>query len=126
MKKPLKFNEEMQFAVQVGQKTQTRRPIKSLVCPYGEVGDVIELFMEDGDTSFAKAQIMQVQEQQLHHIKEAEAWLEGVQVHPKYGTYADSFQDIWSSIYGTLYGDFSWSSNPTVWVIEFDVLEIYQ
>jgi len=124
--KELKFNEEMQRAIDEGRKTQTRRviegdPVQTLVlydCPYGYIGDV-----NNG------IQISNVRVERLQDISEEDCIAEGIVNAKPFGYRYDGFSQfrtaenafgyLWQSIYPN-HPTKAWDLNPWVWVIEFE------
>lgn len=90
-------------------------------CPYGQVGDHLEVVQPKGlkvtlevvDVRVEKVQMITLGE----IIKEglARSIYEFIPVQSGF----DAFQELWDSIYG--HG--SWVSNPWVWVVEFRRIE---
>ncbi|HHR6030744.1 TPA: hypothetical protein ACS70C_002860 [Providencia alcalifaciens] len=153
MKNKIKFNDAMLVSVINGRKTQTRRPIKpqpkvtedelrklgawrhgfiDVDCPYGEIGDVINLADKDGNFK-GKIEITDVLLQQIQEISPSDVIAEGISAgrygnegnwlvgfyipnnNQPYITAKNAYKELWSSIYGIS----SWRNNDWVWVIEF-------
>lgn len=100
-------------------------PVGSL---YGAIGD--HLLATDGERT-SEIEMTGFRVERLQDISEQDAIAEGIsrvgsdtawKDYLRSGIYlanpVDSFNSLWQSIYG----DESWSSNPWVWVIEFKVL----
>jgi hypothetical protein len=125
--KSIKFTPEMVQAILNGQKTQTRRPIKS-ECPYS-VGET--LYVQDN----LHIKITDIRAERLQAIEGAEAIMEGAvyicgetdeftyhSVLHLLQSALSHFQFIWESIYGNQPGK-RWEDNPFVWVYEFEAVE---
>ncbi|HHR5886679.1 TPA: ASCH domain-containing protein [Providencia alcalifaciens] len=95
-------------------------------CPYGEIGDIINLADKDGNIK-GKIEITDVWLQQVQEISQGDALAEGFELTGWRPTYSDpdsggetftpydKFADVWIDIYG----EDSWNNNPWVWVIAF-------
>ncbi|MEY0909950.1 MULTISPECIES: ASCH domain-containing protein [Providencia] len=81
-------------------------------CPYGEVGDIINVADKDGNIK-GKIEITDVWLQQVNDISESDAKAEGFDGYEN--AYSSEFALMWNAIYGTD----SWINNDWVWVIEF-------
>ncbi|HGN1021069.1 TPA: ASCH domain-containing protein [Proteus mirabilis] len=99
-------------------------------CPYGEIGDIINIANKDGNIK-GKIEITDIWVQQVQEISQDDAHAEGFELTgwiPTYGdpdsggetfTPYDKFADAWIGIYG----EDSWNNNEWVWVIEFKKVE---
>lgn len=99
-------------------------------CPYGEIGDIINLADKDGNIK-VKIEITDVCLQQVQEISQGDALAEGFELTGWRPTYSDpdsggetftpydKFADAWIDIYG----EDSWNNNPWVWVIAFKKVE---
>lgn len=81
-------------------------------CPYGEIGDIINIADKNGNIK-GKIEITDVWLQQVNDISESDAKAEGFD--GELSTYPSEFALMWNSIYGID----SWINNEWVWVIEF-------
>lgn len=81
-------------------------------CPYGEIGDIINIANKDGNIK-GKIEITDVWVQQVNDISESDAEAEGV--NGKLNAHTSDFAVEWIAIYGID----SWVNNEWVWVIEF-------
>ncbi|MGI3375891.1 ASCH domain-containing protein [Providencia manganoxydans] len=81
-------------------------------CPYGEIGDIINIADKDGNIK-GKVEITDVWLQQVNDINENDAKAEGFD--GKLNSYISDFYAVWIGIYGID----SWMNNEWVWVIEF-------
>ncbi|HEK3017770.1 ASCH domain-containing protein [Proteus mirabilis] len=81
-------------------------------CPYGEIGDIINVADKDGNIK-GKIEITDVWLQQVNDISENDAKAEGFD--GKLNSYISDFYAVWIGIYGID----SWINNEWVWVIEF-------
>ncbi|AMG66666.2 hypothetical protein [Providencia stuartii] len=86
-------------------------------CPYGKVGDIINIADEDG-TIKGRIEITDVWLQQLRDITLGDICKEiGCGLYDFIpATYG--FQ-VWEDTWRSIYGEESWNNNPWVWVIEF-------
>lgn len=83
-------------------------------CPYGKKGSVIQL-----NYGLGFIQITRITPKKIHDISPKQAWESGVSDSPEYDCIAlleKAWQGAWKN---TLY---DWELNPSVWVIEFDLL----
>ncbi|WP_272658200.1 ASCH domain-containing protein [Providencia sp. PROV108] len=99
-------------------------------CPYGDIGDIINVADKDGNIK-GKIEITDVWIQQVQDISQKDARLEGFELtgwrtsysNPDSGgetfTPYDNFAEAWIDIYG----EDSWINNDWVWVIEFKKVE---
>lgn len=99
-------------------------------CPYGEIGDIINIADKDGNIK-GKIEITDVWLQQVQEISQGDALAEGFELTGWRPTYSDpdsggetftpydKFADVWIDIYG----EDSWNNNPWVWVIAFKKVE---
>ncbi|HHR6141413.1 TPA: ASCH domain-containing protein [Providencia alcalifaciens] len=99
-------------------------------CPYGEIGDIINIADKDGNIK-GKIEITDVWLQQVQEISQGDALAEGFELTGWRPTYSDpdsggetstpydKFADVWIDIYG----EDSWNNNPWVWVIELKKVE---
>ncbi|WP_336879706.1 ASCH domain-containing protein [Providencia rettgeri] len=105
-------------------------------CPYGQIGDIINLADKDGNIK-GKIEITDVWLQQIQEISPSDAMAEGISAgrygnegnwlagfyipnsNQPYITAKNAFKELWQSIYGEV----SWISNEWVWVIEFKEVE---
>lgn len=95
-------------------------------CPYGEIGDIINVADKDGNIK-GKIEITDVWLQQVQEISQEDAHAEGFELTGWRPTYSnpdsggetstpyDNFAEAWIDIYG----EDSWINNEWVWVIEF-------
>lgn len=101
-------------------------------CPYGEIGDIINVADKDGNIK-GKIEITDVWLQQIQEISPSDAIAEGIKAgrygnegnwlvgfyipnsNQPYITAKNAYKELWSSIYGID----SWRNNDWVWVIEF-------
>ncbi|WNK26107.1 hypothetical protein [Providencia hangzhouensis] len=81
-------------------------------CPYGEIGDIINIADKDGNIK-GKIEINDVWLQQVNDISERDAKAEGFD--GKLSAYSSEFALMWNAIYGID----SWINNEWVWVVEF-------
>lgn len=129
MNKTIKFDKEFLAAIWLGQKTQTRRPLRPQPkfdppkiqeiwdCPYGRVGENIEV---EGVNLIL--QITHIRVERLHDITEKDAYKEGAQpmhLGQRFRTLIRAFECLWDQYY--LAEGFGWDTNPWVWVIDFSV-----
>nr|WP_308808154.1 ASCH domain-containing protein [Providencia sp. PROV266] len=84
-------------------------------CPYGEIGDIINVADKNGNIK-GKIEITDVWLQQVNDISESDAKAEGFD--GKLSAYSSEFALMWNAIYGTD----SWINNEWAWVIEFVVV----
>ncbi|MEX6370509.1 hypothetical protein AB6F62_21235 [Providencia huaxiensis] len=105
-------------------------------CPYGEIGDIINVADKDGNIK-GKIEITDVWLQQIQEISPSDAIAEGIKAgrygnegnwlvgfyipnnNQPYITAKNAFKELWSSIYGIG----SWRNNDWVWVISFKKVE---
>ncbi|NBM96215.1 ASCH domain-containing protein [Proteus sp. G2660] len=95
-------------------------------CPYGGIGDIINISDKDGNIK-GKIEITDVWVQQVQEISQEDAHAEGFDLSGWRPTYSDpdsggetftpydKFADAWIDIYGKD----SWNNNEWSWVIEF-------
>ncbi|SPY68170.1 Uncharacterised protein [Providencia stuartii] len=81
-------------------------------CPYGQIGDIINVADKDGNIK-GKIEITDVWLQQVNDISENDAKAEGFD--GKLNSCTSDFAAVWIGIYGID----SWMNNDWVWVIEF-------
>lgn len=81
-------------------------------CPYGEIGNIINVADKDGNIK-GKIEITDVWLQQVNDISESDAKAEGLD--GKLSICISEFALLWNAIYGID----SWMNNQWVWVIEF-------
>lgn len=110
MSKPINFSPDMAQAVWKGRKTQTRRVHKGEpTCPYGRHGDLLW-----AARSWLK--ITAVRLERLWDISEADAMAEGFE---SQGAFARKWRELYND--DPVRG---WDSNPWVWIITFEKLEV--
>ncbi|MGW1369397.1 hypothetical protein [Providencia hangzhouensis] len=85
-------------------------------CPYGEIGNIINLADKGGNIK-GKIEITDVWLQQINDISESDAKAECFD--GKLNSYTSDFYAVWIGIYGID----SWINNEWVWVIEFKKVE---
>ncbi|MEQ4652523.1 hypothetical protein AB7092_05990 [Providencia rettgeri] len=81
-------------------------------CPYGEIGDIINISDKDGNIK-GKIEITDVWLQQVNDISESDAKAEGL--NGKLNSCTSDFAAVWIGIYGID----SWMNSEWTWVIEF-------
>lgn len=81
-------------------------------CPYGQVGDIINVADKDGNIK-GKIEITDIWIQQVNDISESDAKAEGFD--GKLNSCTSDFAAVWIGVYGID----SWMNNDWVWVIEF-------
>jgi len=123
--KTINFTEQELGQIRLGNKTQTRRPIKNpkfydpdYLQPY-EVGDIFQI--EDTDL---KIKITDVRFEKLQEISEEDSFKEGIDPSQCYKAAfvpIREFNELWNSIYGDT--EYKYKNNPLVWVIDFEVVE---
>ncbi|HCC0193547.1 TPA: ASCH domain-containing protein [Proteus mirabilis] len=94
-------------------------------CPYGEIGDIINIANKDGNIK-GKIEITDIWLQQVQEISQQDAMKEGAPlnhasidtVSREYG-FPDFSRSWFAQIWIDIYGKDSWVSNEWVWVIEF-------
>ncbi|WP_272571652.1 ASCH domain-containing protein [Providencia sp. PROV254] len=99
-------------------------------CPYGEIGDIINIADKDGNIK-GKIEITDVWLQRVQEVSQEDAHAEGFELTGWIPTYSDpdsggetftpydNFAEAWIDIYG----EDSWINNEWVWVIEFKKVE---
>lgn len=99
-------------------------------CPYGEIGDIINVADRDGNIK-GKIEVTDVWIQQIQEVSQEDAHAEGFELTGWIPTYSDpdsggetftpydNFAQTWIDIYG----EDGWNNNPWVWVIEFKKVE---
>ncbi|MBS0926272.1 ASCH domain-containing protein [Providencia sp. JGM181] len=94
-------------------------------CPYGEVGDIINVADKDGNIK-GKIEITDVWIQKAQEISQQDAMKEGAPPsHPSIDVVSrelclPDFSRSWfAQVWMDIYGEESWNVNPWVWVIEF-------
>ncbi|HEJ9481101.1 ASCH domain-containing protein [Proteus mirabilis] len=85
-------------------------------CPYGEIGDIINIANKDGNIK-GKIEITDIWLQQVNDISESDAKAEGLD--RKLNSCTSEFAAVWISIYGID----SWMNKDWVWVIEFHYIK---
>lgn len=85
-------------------------------CPYGEVGDIINIADKDGNIK-GKIEITDVWIQQVQEVSQEDAHAEGFD--GKLNAHTSDFAAVWIAIYGIS----SWRNNEWSWVIEFKKVE---
>lgn len=88
-------------------------------CPYGEIGDIINLADSD-DNIKGKIEITDVWLQQVQEISQEDALAEGFEGYDDDFTGGLSSYGEFSMMYIDIYGKDSWNNNEWVWVIEFN------
>jgi len=138
------FNEEMIEKIKSGKKTQTRRPIRKLVCCYGKPGDRLLLIKRTPASAYMRdhfprlfsrfffwwiegaVEVVSIEAKPLKKYIDLKA--EGFDFDPKTSRLffngpaqeRERFFEYWDKIYGnTIYKSIN---NPPVWVIEFKVV----
>ncbi|WP_345873150.1 hypothetical protein [Shewanella algae] len=91
-------------------------PVGSL---YGAIGD--QLLATDGERN-TTIEIAGFRVERLQDISEQDASAEGCKFTNGHKDDPTPSRTLFKSLWGSIYGDESWSSNPWVWVIEFKVL----
>ncbi len=91
-------------------------PVGSL---YGAIGD--QLLATDGERN-TTIEITAFRVERLQDISEQDAIAEGSLINDGHPNDETPSRTLFKSLWGSIYGDESWSSNPWVWVIEFKVL----
>ncbi|EOG6767914.1 ASCH domain-containing protein [Proteus mirabilis] len=94
-------------------------------CPYGEIGDIINVADKDG-TIKGRIEITDVWIQQVQEISQQDAMKEGSPpshlsidiVSREYG-FPDFSRSWFAQVWMDIYGIDSWMNNEWVWVIEF-------
>lgn len=81
-------------------------------CPYGQVGDIINVADKDGNIK-GKIEITDIWIQQVNDISESDAKAEGFD--GKLNSCTSDFAAVWIGVYGID----SWVGSAWVWVIEF-------
>ncbi len=98
-------------------------------CPYGEIGDIINIANKDGNIK-GKIEITDIWLQQVQEISQQDAMKEGAPlnhasidtVSREYG-FPDFSRSWFAQIWIDIYGKDSWVSNEWVWVVEFKKVE---
>ncbi|WP_272575469.1 ASCH domain-containing protein [Providencia sp. PROV273] len=91
-------------------------------CPYGEIGDIINIADKDGNIKW-KIEITDVWLQQVQEISQDDAYAEGFEGYDDDVTGGLSSYGEFSVMYIDIYGKDSWNNNDWVWVIEFKKVE---
>ncbi|WP_368940718.1 ASCH domain-containing protein [Proteus mirabilis] len=98
-------------------------------CPYGEIGDIINIANKDGNIK-GKIEITDIYLQQIQEISQQDAMKEGTpQNHASIDTvsreydFPDFSRSWFAQIWIDIYGKDSWVSNEWVWVVEFKKVE---
>ena len=140
--KELKFKDEFFDLILEGKKTQTRRPIKpqpkgidafrkglvneawqagfvDIECPYGEVGNVGTI----GDIVIKDIRIERLQDISVDDIRAEGVIQRFPNINDRFTPQIllGSFMEMWNDIYFET--EFSFQSNPWVWVIEFSLFK---
>lgn len=113
----MKFTAESIRAIFEGRKTQTRRPIKSILDPY-QPGARIEVETATRAHTGIVILIASAKIERLHEIDDRQSRLEGV-------ADREAFRELW----GTLYAaddPSAWDRNPLVVVYGFSVEARYE
>lgn len=90
-------------------------------CPHGIAGDLIELSISTPDKQeavFARATLTAVSVECLHDISEQEAISEGMPTDAP----LSHFRHTWDVFYAR--SPYSWTQNPAVWVLTFQLTEV--
>lgn len=91
-------------------------------CPYGEIGDIINVADKDGNIK-GKIEITDVWVQQVQETSQEDALNEGFEGYDDDVTGGLSFYGEFSQAWVDIYGKESWNNNPWVWVIAFKKVE---
>lgn len=102
-----------------------RRRVRSATCPYGEPGQTIPLYDEEGN-AFALALLVGLRLQRLQDISDADVAAEGcVNQTTARGGFLPGMpiKSIFALNWCETYGARAWAVNPWVWVLEFRMRE---
>lgn len=102
-----------------------RRRVRRATCPYGEPGQTIPLYDEEGN-AFALALLVGLRLQRLQDISDADVAAEGcVNQTTARGGFLPGMpiKSIFALNWCETYGARAWAVNPWVWVLEFRMRE---